>query len=159
MKHQPQNIQHGFTLIELLVVVAIIAILSAIGIPRMWTAYNLAKDKKVITEMRNIAVALGMYRIDNEMVPQTSSIADMVTALQNARTDGERLTMDENDAWGTKFYYYATSQDDYTQKSFGKDSVEGVPATDEYFDPNADTILISGVFRASHLGTTVVVGK
>ncbi len=159
MKHQPHYLQRGFTLIELLVVVAIIAILSAIGIPRMWNAYNLAKDKKIITEMRNIAVALGMYRIDYEMVPQTANIADMITALKNSRSGGEQLTMDEYDAWGTKFYYHADTQDDYTLKSFGKDGSESTPATDEYFDADADTILISGVFRASHLGTTVVVGR
>jgi prepilin-type N-terminal cleavage/methylation domain-containing protein len=55
----------GFTLIELLVVVAIVGIISAIGIP-MYSGYiNNARDKQAQITIKSIAVGQESYRLVN----------------------------------------------------------------------------------------------
>jgi general secretion pathway protein G len=140
----------GVTLIELLIVVTIISILSGIGIPLFLRAHDQAKDKKLISEMRIIAIALGTYSIDYEVVPDTTDFAELAAILEAS----QRIAIPEHDSWGHTFYYRrASARDEYTLKSFGKDGIEGDPAITEYFDPDADTIVITGVFVASHEGT------
>lgn len=147
----------GFTLIELLIVVGIIAIISAIGVPRLLKALYQAKDKKTMSSLRNLAIAIGIYRIDTEYVPQTADIQELVDALRGYKgDDGEIIQISPRDAWGHEFYYQWVSDDEYTLKSYGRDGGAGPIATKESFNPNADTVIISGVFIASHEGTTVV---
>lgn len=147
----------GFTLIELLIVVAIIAIISAIGVPRLLNALYQAKDKKTMSSLRNIAIAIGIYRIDTEHVPQTTDIHELISVLRGYKgSEGEVIQIAPRDAWGHEIYYQWTSYDEYTLKSYGRDGGEGPIATKESFNPNADTIIISGIFVASHEGTTVV---
>lgn len=52
------NKQKGFTLIELIVVIAVIAILAAILFPRFTGFSDSAKEKAVLSDARNIAVAV-----------------------------------------------------------------------------------------------------
>lgn len=59
----------GFTLIELLIVVAIIAILSAIAVPNLLEAQTRSKISRVKADLRTIATALEMYRVDNNHYP------------------------------------------------------------------------------------------
>ena len=49
------NKQNGFTLIELMVVVAIVGILSAVGIPQLLSAQDSAKDAAAEAEVVNAA--------------------------------------------------------------------------------------------------------
>ena len=56
----------GFTLIELLVVIAIIAILAALLLPALRQAREQARRAQCISNLRQIGVALEMYRQDND---------------------------------------------------------------------------------------------
>ncbi len=59
----------GFTLIELLIVVAIIGILAAIAVPNFLNAQERAKVSRAEADIRSLATALEMYRLDNNDYP------------------------------------------------------------------------------------------
>jgi general secretion pathway protein G len=159
MKAQQKYRTGGFTLIELLIVVGIIAILSAIAVPQMLKVVDQAKDKRVMSEMRNIALAIGMYNIKYEMVPNTSDISVLINTLKLV-PGNENLAVDTQDTWGNDFYYDNDNlQDEYTLKSWGKGGIPSQPASPEIFDAKADVIIVTGVFVASHEGVTAVVGR
>ena len=57
--------QNGFTLIELMVVVAIVGVLSAVGLPQLTKAQEEAKDKAVIATLTNAAKECSLSLIMN----------------------------------------------------------------------------------------------
>lgn len=70
--------RRGFTLIELLVVIAIIAILAAILFPVFARAREKARQSSCASNMRQIAMALLMYRSDHdETQPESSPDTDL----------------------------------------------------------------------------------
>lgn len=140
----------GFTLIELLIVVMIIGIISGIGVPAFLNALYGARDRRTIADMRNVVIGLGMYRVDYEFVPQVTNYADLVPILRD--TVGRNTTIPSYDGWGRSFLYASPNLLDYTLKSLGKDGILGIPAEIDSFRPDADTIVINGVFVASHEG-------
>jgi prepilin-type N-terminal cleavage/methylation domain-containing protein len=57
--------QHaGFTLVEIMIVVALIALLSAVGIPGFLRARKRAQAGKILTDLRMIDAAVDQYAID-----------------------------------------------------------------------------------------------
>jgi len=70
--------KHGFTLIELLIVVAIIAILAAIAVPNFLEAQVRSKVSRAMADMRNVALALESYRVDENRYPNYGHPNDYV---------------------------------------------------------------------------------
>ena len=62
------SLKHGFTLIELLVVIAIIAILAAILFPVFSQARESARTAQCASNMRQLGLAMAMYRSDADEV-------------------------------------------------------------------------------------------
>ena len=62
-------LSRGFTLIELLVVVAIIGILSVIGVSRYQLALQTARQRATMATMRNLGQVLAFYHIEQSRFP------------------------------------------------------------------------------------------
>jgi prepilin-type N-terminal cleavage/methylation domain-containing protein len=54
----------GFTIVELLITISIVAIISALLYPLISSAVGRAKEKTCVSNLRQIGMALGMYRAD-----------------------------------------------------------------------------------------------
>jgi type II secretion system protein G len=59
----------GFTLIELLVVVAIIGLLAAFAVPKLFEAINKSKGAQGAADLKTISAALERYYFDNNKYP------------------------------------------------------------------------------------------
>lgn len=64
-----KNMRRGFTLIELLIVVAIIGILATIAVPNFVNTWNRAKISRAKADLKALATALDMYRLDHGNYP------------------------------------------------------------------------------------------
>lgn len=73
----------GFTLIELLVVIAIIGILATIVLVSLGTARRRARDTRRIGDLRQVVLALELYREDNTGYPAalTGLVPNFMRAL------------------------------------------------------------------------------
>jgi len=60
-----KNKSHGFTLIELLVVIAVIGILAAVVLASLNSARTKARDARRKSDLRQVAIALELYRDSN----------------------------------------------------------------------------------------------
>ena len=72
------SIKKWFTLIEMLIVIVIIGILSVSLIPRVMGIQARARDTAREVDMRNIAVAIELYAIDNGEYPEPPASAHVL---------------------------------------------------------------------------------
>jgi len=68
--------KRGFTLIELLVVIAIIGILASVVLASLDSVRETARDTKRIAELKQLQVAIAMYRNQNGHYPRESEGAN-----------------------------------------------------------------------------------
>ena len=67
-----KNLNKGFTLIELLVVISIIGLLSSVVLASLNSARAKARDARRFSDMRQIQLALELYRDSNGSYPSAS---------------------------------------------------------------------------------------
>lgn len=64
--------KRAFTLTELLIVVAIIGVLTAIGVVNLLGAQSRSKVSRALADMRTIATALEAYRVEHNAYPNAA---------------------------------------------------------------------------------------
>src|SRR5215472_11942494 len=122
--------QSGFTLIELLIVIAIIGVLAAIAIPNLLNAVQRGKQKRTMSDMRALAMAVEAYAVDTNAYPSASCNPGIFTAAGAVLTTDSFTNLTPTyisqvpvaDGWGN-FMAYALSAttNQYMIRSYGRD--------------------------------------
>ena len=97
--------QNGFTLIELMVVVAIVGVLSAVGLPQLTKAQDRAKDAAATATLTNAAKECSLSLIMNgdatDYADTTGPLNPNFAAVDNDCEDDALLSLDSET--GTTF--------------------------------------------------------
>ncbi len=125
--------ERGLTLIEVIVVLAIIAIIAGMIVMNVIDRPDQARVTVVQSDLRNIASALKVYRLDNGSYPSTArGLAALVTrptgepAPQNW-SGGGYLESLPKDPWGNPYVYRSPGGNGggFDLSSTGKDGKPG----------------------------------
>jgi len=92
--------QNGFTLIELMVVVAIVGVLTAVGLPQLSKSQDKAKDKAAIATLTNAAKECSLSLINNGDASDYSTTNGSTTTVNNPNFADIKGTCVENGTLG-----------------------------------------------------------
>lgn len=126
-----QRNQRGFTLIEIMVVMVILGLLVAVVAPNIMGRSDQAKVTIAKTQMRNVANALDMYRLDNSSYPSTQQGLEALVERPSGSPDAKNWNPDgyldavPEDPWGNQYQYISLGSSDYDLFSYGADGNEG----------------------------------
>jgi len=150
--HIGQRGQKGFTLIELLIVVAVIGIIVAMLIPNLLDAFQKAKQKRTMADMKIIGTAMFSWITDQSTAAAAGQAATAVdltqygTQLQPADLTTVLVSqyiqsIPVLDGWKSPFQYYLRTDNPHVARvmairSLGRDkTAEGDQYTVTAFDP------------------------
>jgi len=123
--------RRAFTLLEVMIVVFILGLLATIIVPRLVGRTDEARRVKVIADLKSVAQALDLYRLDAGAYPTTQQglaalverpTAPPVPARWNPHAYLDRIPLDP---WGRPYVYFRSEADRYQLKSLGADGAEG----------------------------------
>jgi len=120
----------GFTLIEVLVVVVIIGILGAIIVPNLLGRPDQARVTAAQSDLRSLANALDIYRLDNFQYPSTDQGLEALATKPSGFPEPKNYNPDgyikklPTDPWGSE-YVYERTEDGFSLFSLGADGAEG----------------------------------
>lgn len=120
----------GVTLIEMMVVLVMISVVAALIVPNVIGRPDEARVAVAETDLRSIAGALQLYRLDNGSYPTTAqglaALAERPVSppLPRSWPDGGYLSTLPLDPWGTPYVYRAEGAR-FDLVSLGADSAPG----------------------------------
>ncbi|MUT70709.1 type II secretion system major pseudopilin GspG [Stutzerimonas frequens] len=124
--------QGGFTLIEIMVVVVILGILAALVVPQVMSRPDQAKVTVAKGDIKAIAAALDMYKLDNFAYPSTQQGLDALVKKPSGSPQPKNWNRDgylkrlPKDPWGNGYQYLSPgTQGQFDLYSFGADGKPG----------------------------------
>ena len=131
--------QAGFTLIEIMVVVVILGVLAALVVPNMIGQAGEARKTAAASDLRAIANALDMYRLDNFSYPRTDQGLQALVEKPSGFPEAKNWKIDgylrklPKDTWGNDYVYISPGKNGpFDLLSLGADGRLG--GTDEAAD-------------------------
>ena len=126
------NRQRGFTLIEIMVVVVILAVLGALVVPNILGKVDKARVTAAQTDIKSIATALDLFRLDNFKYPTTEQGLQALVkqpadpTITNYPAHGYLPTLPK-DPWGNPYTYVSPGSDgrEFEITSYGRDGKPG----------------------------------
>ena len=123
----------GLTLVEMIVVLAIIALVAALIVPNVIGRPDQARVTVAQSDLKAIAAALKMYRLDNGDYPSTAqglaALASKPSGEPQPRNwqAGGYLDAVPTDPWGDAYAYRSPAENGagYSVASMGKDGKPG----------------------------------
>jgi len=132
MNNNTQVKQSGFTLIEIMVVMVILGLLVAVVAPNIIGRGEEARIGVAKTQLRNVASALDLYKLDNFNYPSTEQGLEALVTKPSGSPEPRNWNKDgylpsvPKDPWGIEFQYISPgSEGPYDLYSFGADQREG----------------------------------
>lgn len=125
------NFRAGFSLIEIMIVIIILGLLASVVMPNLIGKSEEAKQKLVCIQMKNVAEALKMFKLDNGVYPDTEESLDSLISNPDAEkypNYSRKGYFEEGqmpkDPWKRDFIYIK-SEDGFELISLGADGKEG----------------------------------
>jgi general secretion pathway protein G len=115
-----KRFKKAFSLMELMVVIIILGLLASFVLPSLTGKSEDAKEKLVCVQMKSIAQALKMYKIDNSAYPAQTTDEEWAKFEKDYFEDGKL----PKDSWGSA-YIIVTEDEGFEILSLGGDKKEG----------------------------------
>ena len=124
--------QGGFTLIEIMVVVVILGILPALVVPQVMSRPEQAKVTVAKGDIKAVAAALDMYKLDNFAYPSTQQGLEALVTKPTGNPQPKNWNRDgylkrlPKDPWGNDYQYLSPgTRGQFDLYSFGADGKPG----------------------------------
>ncbi|MCQ4234546.1 MULTISPECIES: type II secretion system major pseudopilin GspG [Pseudomonadaceae] len=124
--------QGGFTLIEIMVVVVILGILAALVVPQVMSRPEQAKVTVAKGDIKAVAAALDMYKLDNFAYPSTQQGLEALVTKPTGNPQPKNWNRDgylkrlPKDPWGNDYQYLSPgTRGQFDLYSFGADGKPG----------------------------------
>jgi len=124
--------QGGFTLIEIMVVVVILGILAALVVPQVMSRPEQAKVTVAKGDIKAVAAALDMYKLDNFAYPSTQQGLEALVNKPSGNPQPKNWNRDgylkrlPKDPWGNEYQYLSPgTHGQFDLYSFGADGKPG----------------------------------
>ena len=127
---QRQSKERGFTLIEILVVVVILSILGGLAAQTLLSRPDAARVQAAQTDLRTLAAALDVYRLDNYRYPSLDQGLEAMVQRPSGSPEAKNwnpsgyLKKLPSDPWGSP-YLYENNDGLIDLLSLGADGAEG----------------------------------
>jgi general secretion pathway protein G len=122
----------GLTLVEMIVVLAIIAVVAVLIVPNVIGRPDQARVTVAKTDLKTIATALRVYRLDNGAYPTTAQGLQALVERPTSPPEPMAWTPEgylpelPTDPWGNPYVYRSPGQTGaYDLISYGRDGAEG----------------------------------
>lgn len=129
-EHCPRQNQEGVTLLELIIVLAILAMIAAIGVPRLINVFSRASSDAASLQIDALSTSLDLLRMDAGRYPSTEEgLQALISKPENIPTwRGPYLNKQDSliDPWGRSYQFrYPGEHGTYDLFSLGADGLQG----------------------------------